>query len=361
MQPWQLPDTADPHRDRAPHKATAVRRLQHWHDKLKNAKMVLSEQLLALPFFIQDWANRCELRSRTIWIIPPPPPPFPPKTLNAGFLVTTDDLGLHHQNVLLEIYPEGQPTIYRRIKNLTGPKGEKGSRGLKGVKGLPGPKGPEGIPGLPGFMGPPGEKGDKGDRGWVGVSGDAGPPGTREGHRGRNGSYGDKGHKGDPGTRGEKGSPGFPGPPGQKGDTGAKGDSGSPGPRGTRGIPGKRGKMGAKGDSGLSGSQGHTGTQGQQGPTGEPGLPGKVYVLPGPKGEKGLVGLSGKCNCSWADSFKPTAKPNYDEVPSIYIVNNEAEMSDLEFENVMVLRRDTRTLYIYTGSIWTAVRVSPSS
>ncbi|XP_018597447.2 collagen alpha-1(XIX) chain-like [Scleropages formosus] len=120
---------------------------------------VLSEQLLATHFFVQDWASRCEPRISRAWIIAPPPPPFPPKRPKARFTIASEEPGAdHHRDSLRETYLHSRPSIYLRKKDLAGPKGEKGSRGLKGETGVPGPIGAEGIGGPPGLMGPPGEK-----------------------------------------------------------------------------------------------------------------------------------------------------------------------------------------------------------
>ncbi|XP_035266931.1 acetylcholinesterase collagenic tail peptide-like isoform X1 [Anguilla anguilla] len=317
---------------------------------------VIFEEKVSSPFIISDLPNTCESYTchTCIILLPPPPPPFPPLTMKTIYMKPTN----------MQLYQDFMPdcsTVKMVDEDVIGPKGEKGRRGEQGEKGLPGPIGPEGIPGLHGVMGPSGDQGEKGEMGWAGFPGEFGLPGMIKGQQGRNGTKGRKGEKGGQGPPGDKSPAGYRGPPGQKGDPGLKGWNGVKGQQGPRGAPGKRGKLAMKGNSGPPGPLGHVGSMGQQGPAGVPGLPGKVHILPGPKGEKGITGPSVKCNCSWANSFEHVTKKDYSEVPSIYIVDSEKEMSHFKSENIMVLRRDTRTLYIYDGNKWTAVQVSSAT
>ncbi|KAJ8282394.1 hypothetical protein COCON_G00049130 [Conger conger] len=318
--------------------------------------VIFQEKVPSSPFVISDLQNACEPDTcHTCIILPPPPPPFPPLTMKSIYMEPANVLP--YQDFL----PDYSTSTNMVDEDVIGPKGEKGQRGEKGEKGLPGPIGPEGIPGLHGVMGPSGEQSEKGEMGWVGFPGEVGLPGIIQGRQGRDGTKGRKGERGGQGPQGDKGSAGYRGPPGQKGDPGLKGWNIVKGVHGPRGAPGKRGKLGVKGNPGLSGPLGHVGSMGQQGPTGVPGLPGKVHIIPGPKGEKGITGPSVKCNCSWANSFEHVTKNDYSQVPSIYIVDSEKEMSQFKSKNIMVIRRDIRTLYIYDGNKWTAVQVSSAT
>ncbi|KAG2459702.1 COLQ Acetylcholinesterase, partial [Polypterus senegalus] len=119
---------------------------------------------------------------------------------------------------------------------------------------------------------------------------------------------------------------------------------GSPGPLGPEGLKGQ------KGDPGIAGSHGPVGSAGDHGPQGPTGPPGKVHVVPGEKGEKGRVGTSDPCPCPLERASYPNA-----QIPAIFIVNNEEELWALPRGNMMVLRKDTRTLYFYEKSGWATV------
>ncbi|XP_074551466.1 uncharacterized protein LOC141808690 [Halichoeres trimaculatus] len=259
-----------------------------------------------------------------VFIPPPlPPPPFPPVKQKAELMV---DLTEH----------------------ITGLRGEKGCRGPRGYRGKPGVTGPEGEPGTQGIMGHMGQKGEKGDRGWRGLYGDIGTPGMIKGSKGSRGFRGEKGLRGHRGARGERGVSGIPGEPGEKGDPGQWGDGGRRGEQGTRGQSGFRGGVGLKGPRGLTGQPGHSGPAGLPGPTGDPGLPGQVFILPGLGGDEGDPGSSARCNCSNVQ----TPKPLQDKVHLIFIADGEKQMRRLRGENVMVLRRDRKALFIYSESQW---------
>ncbi|XP_015214514.2 acetylcholinesterase collagenic tail peptide-like [Lepisosteus oculatus] len=303
-----------------------------------------------------------------ICIQPPPPPPFPPPSLKWIFMIRNqarqEEVLLHlpsapmteHFNGCEDLYLSAVPTADTRLLSIRGPKGEKGQRGQRGSKGLPGQVGLIGPPGLPGSIGPPGQKGEKGNRGWVGISGEKGMRGKIKGQQGQKGAKGQKGIKGKKGTPGEKGSPGYSGPIGYKGGIGPRGNVGLDGSEGPRGIPGKRGLSGINGDSGVPGITGPVGPTGARGPPGRPGSPGPVHIVPGSKGEKGHPGLTEKCTCVQQNIHQPVNNSEYIDISSIYIVNNEEELSHIKPKNVMVLRRDTRTLYVYNEAGWIKVQ-----
>ncbi|KAG9259315.1 acetylcholinesterase collagenic tail peptide-like [Astyanax mexicanus] len=73
------------------------------------------------------------------------------------------------------------------------------------------------------------------------------------------------------------------------------------------------------------------------------------------------MGPSVECNCSGPNFVErnPTTNAQHAEnVPQIYIVDSEEDMSEFTKENMIVLRRDTRTLHVFSGSGWTRVQVS---
>ncbi|XP_069543876.1 acetylcholinesterase collagenic tail peptide-like isoform X2 [Brachyistius frenatus] len=259
-----------------------------------------------------------------VFIVPPPPPPsFPPIKQKAELMVDITEL-------------------------ITGPKGEKGCRGPRGPEGRPGVKGPGGEPGLHGAMGQSASKGEKGDRGWRGLYGDIGTPGMIKGSKGHKGFRAEMGVKGGRGLRGDLGERGITAAPGEKGDPGQWGDAGQMGERGPGGEPGGRGWMGLKGPRGPTGQPSHPGPAGLPGLTGDPGLPGQVFILPGLQGDSGGRGPPAACNCSPA----PTSQRLLDRVPTIFIADGEKQMRRLRGENVMVLRTDRKSLYIYSESQW---------
>ncbi|XP_033901261.3 acetylcholinesterase collagenic tail peptide-like [Acipenser ruthenus] len=317
----------------------------------------------ASPF---DVGNVTEMPYCSTGALPPPPPPFPPVKLAWIMMKPIEE---QHQETLLSLpslpmYPHllgceetiatAGPTVDPVSHEIPVPKGEKGNRGIRGSTGLPGPMGLPGLPGLPGPLGPQGEKGDKGERGWVGLPGTRGQPGLKQGQRGLKGSNGEQGEMGNQGPHGEKGSIGFPGPVGWKGDRGPIGADGLAGQEGPRGIPGKRGLPAIKGDTGPTGNSGTVGAPGVRGITGPPGLPGPIHIVPGPKGDKGILGPTAKCHCEHLKTN--LQQSHFTEIPAIFIVNNEEELSQLKTENVMVLRRDTRILYIYNNTGWIVVQ-----
>ncbi|XP_041117795.1 acetylcholinesterase collagenic tail peptide-like isoform X2 [Polyodon spathula] len=298
-----------------------------------------------------------------MWALPPPPPPFPPVKL-AWIMMKPIEEEILLNLLSLPIYPyllgcektiaTAGPTIDPTSHGIPLSKGEKGNRGIRGNTGQPGPMGLPGLPGLPGPLGHQGEKGDKGERGWVGLPGTRGQPGLKQGQRGLKGSNGEKGEKANQGPQGEQGSIGFPGHVGWKGDTGPIGADGLVGQVGPRGIPGKRGLPGIKGDTGTTGNSGTVGDPGVRGITGPPGLPGQIHIVKGPKGDKGFLGPTAKCHCGQLKTN--LQQSHFTQIPAIFIVNNEEELSQLKTENVMVLRRDTRVLYIYNNTGWIVVQ-----
>ncbi|KAM3607091.1 uncharacterized protein V6R79_001629 [Siganus canaliculatus] len=169
-----------------------------------------------------------------------------------------------------------------------------------------------------------------------------------QGSKGRKGFRGEKGVKGRRGARGEKGERGIAGEPGQTGDPGQRGHTGLRGEQGARGKPGARGMTGLKGSHGPTGRLGHPGAAGQPGLNGERGLRGQVYVLSGLQGDTGSPGPPAKCNCSQVQSPERLL----DGLPTIFIADGERQMRRLRGENVMVLRKDRKALYIYTDSQW---------
>uniref|UniRef100_A0A3Q3GJA8 Acetylcholinesterase collagenic tail peptide-like n=1 Tax=Labrus bergylta TaxID=56723 RepID=A0A3Q3GJA8_9LABR len=256
------------------------------------------------------------------------------------------------------------PTIKQKAElmvdlteHITGPKGETGCRGPRGRKGKPGVTGPEGEPGSQGVLGQAGQMGDKGERGWRGLYGDIGTPGMMKGEKGRRGFRGEQGLKGRRGLSGEMRERGLAGRPGEKGDPGQWGDPGQRGEQGPRGPTGVRGSLGLKGAQGPTGKQGHPGPAGLHGLTGDPGLPGQVLILPGLQGDEGDGGPSAKCNCSKVQ----TPKPQKGRVNTIFIANGERQMRRLRGENVMVLRTDRNSLYIYSDSQWINVLVNTAA
>ncbi|XP_066543776.1 acetylcholinesterase collagenic tail peptide [Amia ocellicauda] len=114
--------------------------------------------------------------------------------------------------------------------------------------------------------------------------------------------------------------------------------------------------MGIKGDLGAPGTLGPAGPMGHRGSTGPPGPPGRVHLVPGPKGDKGVNGTTEKCDCAQQNMYQPEKEPEFNEIPFIFIVNNEEEMSQLKFENIFILRRDTRMLYVFNGSEFSPIK-----
>ncbi|KAL0961825.1 hypothetical protein UPYG_G00332180 [Umbra pygmaea] len=258
--------------------------------------------------------------------------------------------------------PEG----YSGTPGLQGPKGDKGEIGRPGSKGHTGPPGLPGRVGPAGWPGLEGPKGEKGDLGMMGLPGLRGPPGTK----GLVGYKGEKGSRGDPGiagTKGDKGSIGLTGMLGQKGETGSKGDLGVPGKRGPTGRPGKRGKQGIKGQIGAPGPMGPTGPAGPSGHPGPPGLPASSLYLIGEKGDKGVAGPPGHCDCTLQPGKAPvgannapygsyTQRGNYHKVPVIFVVDSEEELDRLHTVNAIALRKDQRSLYFKDKDGWQPIQ-----
>ncbi|XP_043931209.1 acetylcholinesterase collagenic tail peptide-like [Protopterus annectens] len=262
---------------------------------------------------------------------PPPPPPFPP---------------LLHARILKD---------YPGFQELTGPKGEKGEKGRRGIRGLTGLVGVLGEPGVAGPLALQGQKGQMGESGWLGVPGIQGQAGLK----GDPGCKRDRGEQGDKGEsiKGEKGMMGARGKDGQKGEISPKGQAGLPGSLGSRGIPGQRGIKGLKGGIGSPGTPGPHGPSGVMGPPGPIGAPGKVHIVPGPKGDMGSPGPHRKCSCFRSSNYTEGAlRKDYTDVPAIYVVQNEKDMAQLNKKNMMVLRKDTRTLHFSDGMDWTPVQ-----
>ncbi|XP_059932173.1 acetylcholinesterase collagenic tail peptide-like [Gadus macrocephalus] len=127
---------------------------------------------------------------------------------------------------------------------------------------------------------------------------------------------------------------------------------------------GPRGPTGYRGDTGVRGAQGPVGGAGGPGLVGLLGLPGmpghagRVHVLPGPRGDGGNIGTTHSCNCSqvrFQDLF-PTLGA-IAVVPTVYVVEGEQQMHSVSSENVMVVRRDTHRLLLFSRGHW--VPVSP--
>ncbi|XP_054915803.1 acetylcholinesterase collagenic tail peptide-like [Poeciliopsis prolifica] len=97
---------------------------------------------------------------------------------------------------------------------------------------------------------------------------------------------------------------------------------------------------------GPAGEQGDPGAAGLHGLHGEPGLPGQVYILPGLQGDSGSRGPPTPCSCPRGQS----SQSPLDNVLTVFIADGEKEMRRLRAENVMVLRTDRRSLFIYTDS-----------
>ncbi|XP_047457376.1 acetylcholinesterase collagenic tail peptide-like [Mugil cephalus] len=140
-----------------------------------------------------------------------------------------------------------------------------------------------------------------------------------------------------------------------QGDTGQWGDAGPRGEPGLRGKPGGRGTVGLKGSGGPTGQVGQPGPAGFAGLTGEPGLHGQVFVLPGQQGDSGSQGPPVACSCSRT----PLQMDTVQTIGQIFIADNEKEMRRLRAENVMVLRTDRKTLYIYAESQWVNILEVP--
>ncbi|XP_017275822.1 acetylcholinesterase collagenic tail peptide [Kryptolebias marmoratus] len=254
--------------------------------------------------------------------------------------------------------PEGQSGL----PGIRGPKGEKGEIGRPGSKGRTGAPGLPGKPGFPGLPGPEGPKGEKGDPGLMGLPGLRGPAGAK----GLPGYNGDKGERGDPGPtgpKGDKGSTGLPGMLGQKGKLGPKGEPGVSGKRGPTGRPGKRGKQGTMGHTGAPGLMGPPGPPGPHGHPGPPGPPASGLFLVGEKGEKGPPGPPGHCDCNTVAGANNAPFGHYytqrrgsNKLTAIFVVSSEEEMSRINLENAVALRRDQRILYFKDKDSWSPLQ-----
>ncbi|KAJ8377207.1 hypothetical protein AAFF_G00265020 [Aldrovandia affinis] len=193
---------------------------------------------------------------------------------------------------------------------------------------MPGPRGPIGPKGLPGF------KGEKGSRG---AGGETGP-------------------------KGDKGAMGLSGMLGQKVKEGPKGEPGFSGNRGPTGRPGKRGKQVRKGDGATPGPVGPAGPPGPTGHPGPRGLPASGLYLVGEKGERGLPGPPGQCNCNSAlninsppyEEYAP--RGNYVRVPMIFVVSGEEELDRLQTDNALAFRKDQRSLYFKDVDGWQPIQ-----
>nr|Q03637.1 RecName: Full=Acetylcholinesterase collagenic tail peptide; AltName: Full=AChE Q subunit; Flags: Precursor [Torpedo marmorata]CAA42009.1 acetylcholinesterase collagenic tail peptide [Torpedo marmorata] len=310
--------------------------------------------------------NKCCL------LTPPPPPMFPPPFFTETNILQEVDLN----NLPLEIKPTepsckitciigppgpSGPQGPQGIQGIMGPKGEIGEIGRPGRKGRPGVRGPRGMPGSPCSPGPIGPRGEKGDIGLTGLPGARGPMGPK-GLTGQKGEKGIIGEKGQQGIKGEMGVMGLPGMLGQKGEMGPKGVSGAPGHRGPVGRPGKRGKTGLKGDIGPPGIMGPSGPPG---PSGLPVMSGSGHLMVGPKGERGLPGPVGRCDCNLPQTV---VNPSYNkfptlinppQVPAIFVVDSEDELEKLNTENALAFRKDQKSLYYRDTVGWLPIQIAP--
>uniref|UniRef100_A0A3P8TVL6 Collagen like tail subunit of asymmetric acetylcholinesterase n=1 Tax=Amphiprion percula TaxID=161767 RepID=A0A3P8TVL6_AMPPE len=187
--------------------------------------------------------------------------------------------------------------------------------------------------GLPGWPGPEGPKGEKGDPGLMGLPGLRGPPGT-------------------------KGSIGLPGMLGQKGELGPKGEAGVSGKRGPTGRPGKRGKQ----------VGGQNTNKNNLGPVYK--MPQQIHTfilksglyLVGEKGEKGVPGPPGHCDCDTIPTANNAPFGSYtdrrggNKVSAIFVVNSEEEMNRLHLDNSIVFRKDQRMLYFRDKDGWKPIQ-----
>ncbi|CAL8297480.1 unnamed protein product [Lota lota] len=307
---------------------------------------------------------------------PPPPPLFPPppKLWKHGNPVSCEhtlpgiDKGPSHKEPTVVVPgcatgPPGPPGPegHSGLPGIRGPKGEKGEfgrPGLKGRTGAPGLPGKQGVQGRPGVEGP---KGEKGDPGLMGLPGLRGPPGLK-GFPGSNGERGARGAPGVMGPKGDKGSIGLTGMLGQKGEMGTKGEQGVPGRRGPTGRPGKRGKQGTKGHAGAPGRLGPSGPQGPMGRPGPPGPPASALYVVGEKGDLGVPGPPAVCHCDPAPGVSSapfgsyTRQDNYYKVPAIYVVSSEEELTNLQVDNALALRKDQRSLYFRDKDGWKPIQ-----
>ncbi|XP_055749237.1 acetylcholinesterase collagenic tail peptide-like [Salvelinus fontinalis] len=321
-------------------------------------------------------------------LAPPPPPLFPPPSLLWKQGTTVDypvkegggggggeeeEQRYKHLPVINGCKPGPQgpngppgPEGTSGMPGISGPKGDKGEIGRPGSKGRTGPLGLPGRQGPAGWPGPEGPKGEKGEPGLMGLPGLRGPPGNK-GLPGYKGEKGSRGNSGVLGPKGNKGSAGLSGMLGQKGEMGSKGDSGISGKRGPTGRPGKRGQHGMKGQGGSPGPMGPTGPAGPSGHPGPPGLPASGLYLVGEKGDKGVAGSPGVCDCNTYGGNTPlgvnnphygsyTQRGNYHKVPVIFVVDSEEELDRLHTVNAIAFRKDQRSLYFKDKDGWQPIQ-----
>ncbi|CAL8397147.1 unnamed protein product [Gadus morhua 'NCC'] len=307
---------------------------------------------------------------------PPPPPLFPPPPMlwkhgnpgDNGLLVSGIGKGPGHEGPTAVVPgcaagPPGPPGPegHSGLPGIRGPKGDKGEIGRPGLKGRTGAPGLPGKPGVQGRLGVPGPEGQKGDPGLMGLPGPRGPAGLK-GFPGSNGERGARGTPGAMGPKGDKGSVGLTGMLGQKGEMGTKGEEGVPGRRGPTGRPGKRGKQGTKGHAGAPGRLGPPGPQGPLGRPGPPGPPASALYVVGEKGDSGPPGPPAVCRCDPAPGVSSapfssyTRHDNYHKVPAIYVVSSEEELTNLQVDNALALRKDQRSLYFRDKDGWKPIQ-----
>uniref|UniRef100_A0A4W5PMW2 Uncharacterized protein n=1 Tax=Hucho hucho TaxID=62062 RepID=A0A4W5PMW2_9TELE len=93
-----------------------------------------------------------------------------------------------------------------------------------------------------------------------------------------------------------------------------------------------------------------------------------ALYLVGEKGDKGVAGPPGVCDCNTSGGNTPqgvnnppygsyTQRGNYHKVPAIFVVDSEDELVRLHTVNAIAFRKDQRSLYFKDKDGWQPIQV----